>query len=66
MKKKKPSLSYHKQLRHEWANEHRDWWVEQVEESRITVAYKQLRPNIILKIGNKKLENYEVKKTKLE
>ena len=33
---------------------------------RYTVAYKQLRLKIILKIENKKIENYEVKKTKLE
>ena len=33
----------------------------------ITVAYKQLCPKKILKIENeKKIENYEVKKTKLE
>ena len=32
----------------------------------ITVAYKQPRPEIILKIENVKIENYEVKKTKLE
>ena len=31
-----------------------------------TVSYKQLRPKTILKIENKKLENYEFKKTKLE